>query len=209
MRATSAALAPGAEQQVEPDRRLCREAGEELELRDAERSVWGAVEDREHAERPLVVEERRGDDAVRDVPGRRRTLAGEPGIVREVVDDERLPRDEREPGDARARREPRPDQRVASLAGDGLEDELVRVLVVEEDRRGLGTEDRSRDVHDRLEERPIRVLVPAEHPCGCCVVLVAHGVPSVFVAVRRRTDLTWYGVSSGCFARTSAEIPAT
>src|SRR6185503_11121509 len=168
------------------------------------------VEHGEHAERALVVEERRGDDAVRHVAGRGGALAREARVVRQVVHHERLPCHEGEAGDARARREPRPHERVPSLARDRLEHELVRVLVVEEDRRRLRTEDRARDVDDGLEERPVRLLVAAEHSGrGRFASLLAHPAPSVFDAVRRSTVFTWYGVSSGCLASTRAEMAAT
>jgi hypothetical protein len=50
--------ASGPEQQVEADRRLGGEAGEQLELCETERAIRCAVEHREHAEGALVVQER-------------------------------------------------------------------------------------------------------------------------------------------------------
>ena len=94
----------------------------------------------------------------------------------------------------------------------GLEDELVGLVVEEEDRGRLGGEDRASDVDDRLQQLAEGVLAASQHPRRClptAVELVVHADPPVFVAVRWSTLFSWYGVSSGCFASTSAVIPAT
>ena len=103
-----------------------------------------AVEHLEHAERALLVEKRHRHHRARHVAGPLRDVAGEAGIVGEVLEHERLPGHEHPAGDPGARRDPRADERTGALPGDRLEDELVRLLVVQEDRRRLGAEDRLR-----------------------------------------------------------------
>ena len=86
---------------------------------------------------------------------------------------------------------------------DGLEHELLRLLVEEEDRRRLGAEDRARDLDDRREERAERLL-GADDAGGdrrTQVRLVGHVPPPTLFAVRYRTLFSWNGVSSGCFER--------
>ena len=82
--------------------------------------------------------------------------------------------------------EARAEERVLALADDGLEDELLGLLVEEEDRRRLGAEDRARDLDDRREQRAERLL-GADDACGdgCSEIrLVGHVPPPTFVAVR-------------------------
>src|SRR4029078_13592772 len=50
---------------------------------------------------------------------------------------------------------------------------------------------------------------PAPPLIGASVEPTAHSSPPAFVAVRWTTLFSWYGVSSGCFASTSAATPAT
>ena len=112
-------------------------------------------------------------------------VAREPWVVGEVVDRERLPRDEHPAGDARARRQPHADELAFAFSRDGLEDELLGLLVEQEDRRRLGAEDRARDVHDRLEQRPV-LLLAAERSGrdGGAERALVHQCPPVFEAVR-------------------------
>ena len=63
-----------------------------------------------------------------------------------------------------------------SLAGHGLEDELVGFLVEEEDGRGLGAEDRARHLDGRLQKRAVR-LVGSEHTCCDGCFEIAHAAP--------------------------------
>ncbi len=82
--------------------------------------------------------------------------------------------------------EARAEQRVLALADDGLEDELFRLLVEEEDRRRLRAEDRPRDLDDRGEERAERLL-GADDAGGdrrAQVRLLGHVPPPTLVAVR-------------------------
>ncbi len=113
-------------------------------------------------------------------------VAREPWIVPDVLDDERRPSREHPAGDARPSGEARPEQRVLALADDRLEDELLRLLVEEKDRRRLGAEDRASDLDDRGEERAERLL-RADDACGdgCAQIrLFGHVPPPTFVAVR-------------------------
>ena len=95
------------------------------------------------------MQERHRHQALRDEAGAFRRLAGEARILEHVLDHERLPADEDEAGDPGAGGEAAPDERVRSLARHGLEHELVRRLVEQENRGGLCLEDRPRDLDDR------------------------------------------------------------
>ena len=79
-------------------------------------------------------------------------------------------------------REPHPDQVALPLARHRLEDELVRFLVEQEDRRRLGTEDRARHLHGRLQERAVG-LVRSEHAGGDGCFEIAHAAPFALEAV--------------------------
>src|SRR4051812_31833034 len=168
------------------------------------------VEHLEHAERPLLDQQRDGHDPLRHVAGLLRDLLRMPRILGQILDDERLARDERPAGDAGAGRDPRADQTLLVLAGDGLEDELVGLLVQEEDRGALGREDRPRDLDDRPEQRSVGGI-GADHAGrnGGSESVLAHvgGDPPMLSAIRWSTLLSWYGVNSGCLERTSAQIP--
>ena len=85
-----------------------------------------------------------------------------------------------------ARREARAEERVLALADDGLEDELLGLLVEQEDRRRRRAEDRARDLDDRREQRAIRLLGADDaRGHGCAEIrLIGHGAPPTFVAVR-------------------------
>ncbi len=117
--------APRPLQQVEPDRGLVREEREQIHLGERERLVVGPVEHLEHAERPLLDQQRDGHQPVRHVAGRLGGLPREAGVLLQVVDHERLPCDEHPAGDPRAGREAHADDLVLALARDRLEDELV------------------------------------------------------------------------------------
>ena len=72
-----------------------------------------------------------------------------------------------------------------ALAGDRLEDELVRLLVEEEDRRRLGAEDRARDLDDRLEQRAVRAPREPTTPAATAALSSSLIVrPPTFVDVR-------------------------
>ena len=88
--------------------------------------VLGAVEHLQHAEHRVAVRERHRHQALRHVARALGRLAREARILLEVVDHDRLAGDEHPARDARARGNPHPDQVALALAGDGLEDELVR-----------------------------------------------------------------------------------
>ena len=60
---------PRLEEEVDRDRGLVREQAEQLHLLQAEERLLRTVEDREHAERPFVVQQRRGHEPFRDVAG--------------------------------------------------------------------------------------------------------------------------------------------
>ncbi len=94
------------------------------------------------------------------------------GSAFEVVHDEGLPRDEREPCDPVLDGNREPDERLLPLTGDCLEHELVRAVVEQEDRGRLGAEDRPGDVDDRLEQLPVgrprrRRAFPSRPRCAC------------------------------------------
>jgi hypothetical protein len=71
-------------------------------------------------------------------------------------------------GDARPGREARAEQRVLALADDCFEDELVRGLVEEENRRRLRPEDGASDLDDRRQQRAERLLRADHSGCHCC-----------------------------------------
>ena len=82
--------------------------------------------------------------------------------------------------------EARAEERVLALADDRLEDELLRLLVEQEDRRRLGAEDRARDLDDRGEQRAERLL-RADDARGDGRPQIRFSVmrpPPTFVAVR-------------------------
>src|SRR5262249_12996326 len=88
------------------------------------------------------------------------------------------------------------------------EDELVALLVEKEDRRALRREDRTRDLDDRAEQ--LRVCLVGASDAGgdgSTQRVVAHDGPPTLSAIRGSTLLSWNGVGSGCFERTSAQIP--
>ena len=104
----------------------------------------------------------------------------------DVLDDERRASRKHPAGDARARREPRSQERFLALADDGLEDELFRLLVEKEDRRRLRAEDRPCDFDDRGEQRA-EGLLGADDASGdrrAQVRLFGHVAPPTLVAVR-------------------------
>ena len=90
-------------EEVERDRRLAREETEQVHV--GERELRLAVEHLEDAERPLLLEERDRHEPLRHVAGSRRELAGEARILRDVLEHERLARDEHPARDPGARRE--------------------------------------------------------------------------------------------------------
>ena len=71
------------------------------------------------------------------------------------------------------------------VSGHGREDELVGLLVEEEDRRRLGTEDRPRDLDDRPQE-PRELLLRREDARrdGRFETLLAHCLPPTFADVK-------------------------
>ena len=76
-----------------------------------------------------------------------------------------------------------PDQRVGPHAGDGLEHELVGLVVIEKDGGGLGREDRASDLDRGLEQPTMRLLWTQYTRCDCGPE-VAHCPPPTFDAVR-------------------------
>ena len=76
-----------------------------------------------------------------------------------------------------------PTSSLGALAGDGLEHQLVGLLVEQEHRRGAGAEDRARHLHDRLQQLPV-ALLGAEGACRDCGAQVAHLPPPTLLAVR-------------------------
>jgi hypothetical protein len=95
------------------------------------------------------VQERHRHQPLRHVAGALGRLAREPRILPDVLDHERLARHQHPAGDPRARGEAAAHELLCALAGDRLEDELVGLLVVQEDRRGPRGEDRARHLDDR------------------------------------------------------------
>src|SRR5205085_306391 len=198
---------PSPLKQVERDRGLVREQAEQIDLGQLQLGLRGPVEHLEYAQRALLDEQRHGHQVLWDVAGRLRLGARPARVGTQVVDDERLTRCEGPTGDPVAGREAHADQLVLSLAGDRLENELFGLLVEEEDGRGLGTEDRTRDLDRGLQERTVR-LVGSDHACGDGRFEVAHAAPPAFDAVWDRTLLSWNGVRSGCLAVAEAQIAA-
>ena len=72
------------------------------------------------------------------------------------------------------------------FADDGLEHELLGLLVEQEDRRRLRAEDRARDLDDRGEESAEGLLGADDAGGDGCseIRLIGHGAPPTFVAVR-------------------------
>ncbi len=77
-----------------------------------------------------------------------------------------------------------PEERLGPEAGDRLEHELVRLLVEQEDRGGLGAEDRPRHLDHRLEEPPERLLGADDSRRDRCLQVLAHFEPPTFDEVR-------------------------
>ena len=121
--------------------------------RRREPRVAGPVEHLEHAERPLLVQQRDGHQALGHVAGRSAAPRANRGslLTSSITSGWRL--DEDPAGDAGARREaqtrrasPRPRRRPPRR-------QLVGLLVEEEDRRRLGAEDRPGRLDDRAQQR--------------------------------------------------------
>ena len=129
------------------------------------------------------MQERDCHQALRDIAGRLGHLASETRILLELLDHERLARNEYPAGDAAARREPDADQVARALACDSLEDELVGLVVVQEDRGGLGAEDRAGALDDRLQQLAV-VLLRAERSRRDRCAKIAHRPPPTLFAVR-------------------------
>ena len=96
------------QQELEPDRSLVREAAEQLHLGQREPDVVGTIEDREDAQRLVLVEQRHGHQALRDVAGGLCGLPPEPRVALDVLHDEGLARREHPAGDSRSRGKRRP-----------------------------------------------------------------------------------------------------
>ncbi len=111
-------------------------------------------------------------------------VSRKPRVVAEILEHEGLAGHEDPAGDPGARRNPRPDERTGALTGDRLEDELVGVLVVQEDRRRLGTEDRLRGRDDRVEQRAVLLLARQDPGGDDCMERIAHGMPPTLAEVR-------------------------
>ena len=104
-------------------------------------------------------------------------VAGEARVGLHVLQHERRLRRGDPAGDAGRRREALADEELVLLAGDGGEDELVRLLVEQEDRRPLSAEDRPGHLDDRAQE-PCEVLLGCHDTCGDGgVETVRHGSP--------------------------------
>ena len=82
-----------------------REEDQEVDLADRSDATSRPIEDLEDTERRLAVHERHGHEGLWHVARPLGCLAGEPRVLLEVVDHDRLPRDEHPAGDAGARRE--------------------------------------------------------------------------------------------------------
>ena len=199
--------APGALEEIERDRGLIAEEAEQIHLGERERLDIGPVEHLEDTEHPVVDEQRNRHQSARDIPGRLRRVAREARVLRQVVDDERLPRHEHPARNAGARREALAEQRVGAFAGDGLEDELVRLLVEQQDRRRLRVKDRASDLDGCAQQGAVRVF-RAEHAGGDGCAKVGHAPPPTFVEVRCSTLFSWNGVSWRCLLRISAQMPS-
>ena len=78
------------------------------------------------------------------------------------------------------------DERLRAGTRDRLEDELVRLFVVQEDRGGLRPEDPPRDLDDRAEELPVGILGAEDAGCdgGAELVAIGHAASPTFAAVR-------------------------
>ena len=154
--ASAACARRAAPQQLERDRGLVREEPEQIHLRERERRALGAVEHLEHAEGGVLGEKRHCHEGTRHVARRLGGVAREARLLRQVLDDERLPRHEHPAGDACARREAAADERPRAFARDRLEHELVGLLVEEQDGRRLRVKDAARRLDRRLQERAER-----------------------------------------------------
>jgi hypothetical protein len=110
------------------------------------------VEDLEHADRALVVEERHRDDGPRHVAGLLGGRPAEAGVDRDVGQGERLAGREHVAGDPLVGPDRQPDDAVALASGRDLEDQLPRRRVVERDRRGLRVEQRDGRLDDRAQQ---------------------------------------------------------
>jgi hypothetical protein len=175
--------AAGGAEEVDGDRGLVREATEKLHLVKGEALVR-PIEHLEHAEGTLLVEERDGHDPARNVARRLGKLAREARIRGDIVDHERLARDEHPTGEAGARGDSSAHQLIA-FARDGFEDELVPLLVQKEDGCGPRRKDRARDLDDRAQERDVLLFCAqdAGRDYGA-KILPAQLSPPTFVAVR-------------------------
>ena len=83
-----------------------------------------------------------------------------------------------------ARRKALADQGLRGLIGRSFEDELIGLGVEQQDRGGLGPEDRARDVDHGLQQRPVLVLGAEHAGCHRGTELICHVPPPTFVAVR-------------------------
>ena len=149
-----------------------QEEGAEVPLHDARRddgrrhvgeragdgevvAARGPVEDREDTEdRATVVQDRYGEDRVRDVADPLGDLSVEAWIVLDVVDGERLPGGGHEAGDALPERKGLLRDDLGARADHGQPAQLAGVLVQVGDRRGRGAH---RGGHRRAQrgQRPL------------------------------------------------------
>ncbi len=164
-------------QQGQCDRGLAREEAEQLHLAEREARIRGTVEHLEHAEHAFLVEEGDGHDALGDVAAPLGDVACEAGVGLHVLEDERRLRGGDPAGDPGRGREPLTDEELIVFARNGGENELVRLLVEQEDRRALSAEDRTSDLDDRAQE-PREVLFGGHDTCcNRGVETIRHGSP--------------------------------
>jgi hypothetical protein len=146
-------------EQIERDRRLIPEEPQELHLLEREPRLLRPVEDIEDADCLLLMDQRHGHQSLGHVAGLVGDLASAPTrILAHVVENQRLPRHQNPTRNTGTRWEALPDKRVRPLAGNRLEDELVRLFVVEEDRCRPRVENSASDLDGRLEQRSVRRL---------------------------------------------------
>ena len=137
-------------QQVEPDRSLVREHDQQVHLRERERlDPGGRAPGARRASFP--VHERHRHQRLRHVARALGACRAKRGSCWRSSITIGWPVTSTQPAMPVLGGKPHPDQVALALARDGLEDELVRRVVEEEDRRRLGAEDRPRDVDDRLQ----------------------------------------------------------
>ena len=142
-------------------RRLAGEDGQQLHVAQREGRRAPLVEDLEHANRALLVEQRRCRDRARDVAGLLRRVSVESGVVGDVGERERLARRIHVAGDALRGRHRQSDGAGALLTRRDTKLEPVGILLEQRDRRGFGIEELHRRVDDALKQPRLDVALEA------------------------------------------------